>query len=180
TILRERCNIRTVVTSLGNRSAELARNPDYMLYMLDVHYLFCPGVATDLTPFFPGRTRKEEYYDALCAVLGERPTATNRLARLIPDWLDRTVTGPVRFSNTFIPIEQRFHPPDESQVHFVLTQAAAGHPLSGGDVDVLVQFVTWEVLGWHHDHRKAFQIAVGAEYFICGGKSIPRFQGTWT
>src|SRR5262249_40359204 len=27
---------------------------------------------------------------------------------------------------------------------------------------------------------KAVQIAVGAEYFICDGKSIPRFQESWT
>src|SRR5262249_13032089 len=27
---------------------------------------------------------------------------------------------------------------------------------------------------------KAVQIAVGAEYFICDGKSIPRFQPDWT
>src|SRR3954452_16654470 len=97
-LLRDRCNIRTVVTSLGNRSADPARNPDNVLFMLDAHYLFCPGVATDLTPFFAGRTTKAEYYEALASVLGERPTASERLARLLRDWLDRTVTGPVRFS----------------------------------------------------------------------------------
>src|SRR5262249_7706219 len=65
-VLRDRCNIRTVVTSLGNRSADPGRNPDDFYYMLDAHYLFCPGVATDLTPFFAGRTTKAEYYEALC------------------------------------------------------------------------------------------------------------------
>jgi glucuronate isomerase len=179
-ILRDRCNIRTVVTSLGNRSADPARNPENVLFMLDAHYLFCPGVATDLTPFFAGRTRKGEYYEALCALLGERPATTEQLARLLRDWLDRTVTGPVRFSNTFIPIEQRFLPPDEGQVRSLLAGAATGRELTDADVDALVRFVTWEVLGWHHDHHKAFQIAVGAEYFICDGKSIPRFQETWT
>ena len=51
-LLRDRCNIRTVVTSLGNRSADPARNPGNVLFMLDAHYLFCPGGATDLEPFF--------------------------------------------------------------------------------------------------------------------------------
>lgn len=179
-LLRDRCKIRTVVTSLGNRSDDPARNPESFLFMLDAHYLFCPGVATDLTPFFAGRTTKREYYEALCALFGERPSTDVQLQRLLHDWLDRTVTGRVRFSNTFLPIEQRFQPPDASQVHFVLTQAAAGHELSGGDVDVLVRFVTWHVLGWHHENKKAFQMAVGAEYFICDGKSIPRFQEHWT
>jgi glucuronate isomerase len=179
-VLRDRCRIETVVTSLGNRSADPSKNPDYVLYMLDAHYLFCPGVATDLTPFFAGRTKKGEYYEALSEALGERPTTTERLARLLNDWLDRTVTGPVRFSNTFLPIEQRFLPPDEAHAQFVLTQAAEDWDLTDSDVDALVRFVTWQVLGWHHENRKAFQIAVGAEYFICDGKSIPRFQETWT
>jgi glucuronate isomerase len=179
-VLRDRCRIETVVTSLGNRSADPSKNPDYVLYMLDAHYLFCPGVATDLTPFFAGRTEKGEYYDALSEVLGERPTTTERLARLLNDWLDRTVTGPVRFSNTFLPIEQRFLPSDEARAQFVITQAAEDWDLTDADVDALVRFVTWQVLGWHHENRKAFQIAVGAEYFICDGKSIPRFQETWT
>jgi glucuronate isomerase len=179
-VLRDRCHIETVVTSLGNRSADPSKNPDYVLYMLDAHYLFCPGVATDLTPFFAGRTRKDEYYEALSQVLGERPTSTERLAKLLNDWLDRTVTGPVRFSNTFIPIEQRFLAPDEAHAQFVLNQASDDWDLTDDDIDALVRFVTWQVLGWHHENRKAFQIAVGAEYFICDGKSIPRYQETWT
>jgi glucuronate isomerase len=178
-VLRDRCNIRTVVTSLGNRSDDPTRNPDHILFMLDAHYLFCPGVATDLSPFFDGRTTKAEYYDALAQVLGERPSATDRLRHLLFDWLDRTVTGPVRFTNTFIPIEQRFLPPDETRVGAILARAAGSQP-SDADIDALVRFVTWQVLAWHHENRKALQIAVGAEYFICDGKSIPRFQETWT
>ena len=42
-----------------------SKNPDYFYYMLDAHYLFCPGVATDLEPFFVGRTTKGEYFEAL-------------------------------------------------------------------------------------------------------------------
>jgi glucuronate isomerase len=180
TLLRDRCNIRTVVTSLGNRGADPSRDPANFLYMLDAHYLFCPGVATDLTPFFAGRTTKAAYYEALAQVLGERPGEPEQLQRLLFDWLDRTVTGPVRFSNTFLPIEQRFGPPEPAVTRLALSQAAAGKPLGDDDIDALVRFVTWQVLAWHHDHRKAFQIAVGAEYFICDGKSIPRFQETWT
>jgi glucuronate isomerase len=137
-VLLDRCNIRTVVTSLGNRSAEPGRNPDFVLSMLDAHYLFCPGVATDLTPFFVGRTTKAEYYEALAQVLGERPATLEQLQRLLYDWLDRTVAGPVRFSNTFLPIEHRFTPPDLAETRLVLSQAAAAKPLSDGDIDTLV------------------------------------------
>lgn len=175
TVLHDRCNIRAFVTSLGNKSADPSKNPDDAFFMLDAHYLFCPGVATDLEPFFVGRMTKGAYYEALSSLFdGERPSTTERLERLLKDWLDRTITGRVRFSNTFIPIEQRFSPPDPSRARRALTHAAES------DVDALVRFVSWKVLEWHHENRKAFQIAVGAEYFICDGKSIPRFQETWT
>lgn len=179
-VLTDRCNIRKFVTSLGNASADPAKNRSNVLFMLDAHYLFCPGVATDLTPFFTGRTRKIEYYDALTQILGEPVGTTQRLSRLLLGWLDSTVRDRVRFSNTYIPIHQRFGPPDVERVDFLLNQAAHGGELSEPDIDDLTRFVTWTVLGWHHDHRKAFQIAVGAEYFICDGKSIPRFMEHWT
>lgn len=179
-VLHDRCNIKTVVTSLGNRSADASNNPDHFLYMLDAHYLFCPGVATDLEPFFVGRTTKAEYYQALSQVLGEQPATTERLGKLLRDWLETTISGPVRFTNTFLPIEQRFLPPDLTRTATILQQCAQGKTPSDVDIGALVRFVTWEVLGWHHDHQKAFQIAVGAEYFICDGKSIPRFQESWT
>ncbi len=179
-VLRERCNIRAVVTSLGNRSDDPARNPDDVFYMLDAHYLFCPGVATDLTPFFPGRTTKAEYVEGLTAILGATPGSATQLDRGLRDWLDRTVTGRVKFSNTYIPIEQRFGAPDAAAVDAALAEAGRGRPLSEAQIDDLVRAVTWSTLGWHDDHRKAFQIAVGAEYFICDGKSIPRFQPDWT
>ncbi|MFO0959452.1 MAG: hypothetical protein U0800_18795 [Isosphaeraceae bacterium] len=176
----QRCNIRKVVTSLGNRSADPARNRGDFLYMLDAHYLFCPGVATDLEPFFNGRSTKGEYHDALVSILGEAPGSADRLESGLRDWLDRTVTGPVRFTNTYIPIEQRFVEPDRAAADAILARAARGQSPSDSEIDELVKLVTWTVLGWHHDHRKAFQIAVGAEYFICDGKSIPRFQQDWT
>jgi glucuronate isomerase len=179
-VLSERSHVRTIVTSLGNRGGGEAAFVGDAYFMLDAHYLFCPGVATDLQPFFDGRTTKGEYYEALSLALGERPATPEQLERRLLDWLDRTVTGRVRFSNTFIPIEQRFGPPDASRVRAALGRAAAGEPLDDAAIDHLVRAVTWTVLAWHHEHRKAFQIAVGAEYFICGGKSIPRFQETWT
>jgi glucuronate isomerase len=180
-VLRERCNIRTVVTSLGNRSETPVPLTDHVYYMLDAHYLFCPGVATDLEPFFAGRHARAEYYEALCSIAeGDHPRNTGELAEILTRWLDQTVRGDVRFTNTFIPIEQRFLEPDLSEADRALAHAVDGRVLSDAGIDALVRFVTWTVLQWHHDHRKAFQIAVGAEYFICDGKSIPRFQPTWT
>ncbi len=180
-VLRDRCNVRWVVTSLGNKSADESKNPDFVSFMLDAHYLFCPGVATDLEPFFVGRTRKAEYGNALFTLLGnEWPTSSERMERVVGEWLDRTVTGKTTFTNTFIPIEQRFGPIDESRVSAALNRGPGDPDMADADVDALSRFVSRAVLRWHHDHKKAVQIAVGAEYFICDGKSIPRFQETWT
>ncbi|QDV33059.1 hypothetical protein [Tautonia plasticadhaerens] len=179
-VLRDRCNIRTFVTSLGNRGEASSPAAADALFMLDAHYLFCPGVATDLEPFFTGRHVKQEYVEALFQVLGDRPGTAEALKQGLFDWLDRTVTGPVRFTNTFIPIEQRFRKPDEPQVRLALSKAADDATISEQEIDAITHFVTWSLLEWHHQHGKAVQIAVGAEYFICDGKSIPRFQPEWT
>ncbi len=178
--LRDRSNIRAVVTSLGNRGRESARVTDEVYYMLDLHYLFCPGVATDLTPFFEGRTTRGAYPDALRSILGELPATPSALDTAIRDWLDATVTGPTRFSNTFLPIETRFEEPEPGATAAALALAARGQTLMEAQIDALVRAVSWSALSWHHDRAIALQIAVGAEYFICGGKSIPRFDPHWT
>jgi glucuronate isomerase len=180
-VLRKKCRIQVAVTSLGNQSKiAFGRHADWLQFMLDAHYLFCPGVATDLEPFFSHRIDKNDYPEALKSILGDLPRDCRAIDKDIRDWLDRTVTGRVRFSNTFIPIETRFREPDAQAVDAALLRASRGKSLSSGEIDELVSAVSWSVLGWHDDHRKAFQIAVGAEYFICDGKSIPRFQETWT
>ena len=179
-VLRERCNIRTFVTSLGNRGDASSTVADDAYFMLDAHYLFCPGVATDLEPFFSGRTEKRDYHAALREILGQEPGSADQLKAALHDWLDRTVAGRVRFSNTFIPIEQRFRRPEPSEIDAILARMAVDDDPREADVDALVDYVAWSVLEWHHEHRKAVQIAVGAEYFICEGKSIPRFQENWT
>ncbi|GIW88311.1 MAG: hypothetical protein KatS3mg108_2635 [Isosphaeraceae bacterium] len=180
-LLGGRCGIETIVTSLGNAGPEPAAGEIAVRFMLDLHYLFCPGVATDLTPFFVGRTRREEYYEALTELFeGERVGTASRLERRLRDWLEATVVGPVRFSNTFLPIEARFEPPDRAAAEAALHRAALGHGLSDDEIEAIRRLVTWTVLEWHDDRRKAFQIAVGAEYFICDGKSIPRFDPSWT
>ena len=179
-ILGDLCHVETFVTSLGNKGSDPVMPPADVRFMLDAHYLVCPGVATDLLPFFPGRTSKLEYYDALVSILGDRVSTPEALSRALLDWLDATVRDDVRFTNAFLPIEARFVAPDDAATARVLSRAAKGGDMDSDDVDTLVRAVTWTLLEWHHEHRKAFQIAVGAEYFICDGKSIPRFQETWT
>jgi hypothetical protein len=175
-VLKDRCNIETFVTSLGNSSADPSGNPPESRFMLDAHYLLCPGVATDLEPYFVNRTKKSEYLDAITSILGELPGSPQRLDIGIKQWLDSVYARGVRFTNTFIPIETRFRQGDATAVAKALNDRNAGD----SELNELIAAVTWSVLSWHHENRKAFQIAVGAEYFICDGKSIPRFQQNWT
>jgi glucuronate isomerase len=179
-VLRERCNVRAVVTGLGQRSADPGREPDDVSFRLDAHALFCPGVATESAPGVVGRARKADYYEALRDLFGEPPASTHQLQRLLGDWLDRTLTGRVRFTSTFVPIEQRFRPPDETRVNTVLARCADDWPLDDGDADLLAQFISWRILAWHHERRKAVQLAVGAGPLLDDGTSIPRFQEAWT
>lgn len=185
-VLTQKARVDLFVTSLGNRSrgadpaAAEAELGAVTRYMLDAHYLFCPGVATDLDPFFTGRHTKGEYHAALTQIFQAEPRDCAHLAALTGAWLDKVVTGQVRFTNTFLPIEKRFSKPDEAAVSRLLARTAGGVALGDAEVDVLANAVAWNVLAWHHENRKAFQIAVGAEYFICGGKSIPRFEANWS
>ncbi len=178
-VLRDRAGIVHHVTSLGNASEVGRERPDHVEFMLDLHYLFCPGVATDLTPFFQGRTTRAAYLDALETVFATELGSSQQLTTAVADWLDQTVQGPVRFSNTFLPIEQRFAAPDSGRVDAILSRGGPRDGLTDEEIDELVAAVTWAILGWHHEHRKALQIAVGAEYFICDGKSIVRAQESW-
>jgi glucuronate isomerase len=185
-VLKDRCNLQAVATSLEHRSADPAKNPDSVRFLIDATPLLCPHSAEHLPspPRDGGGATRETYFARLATLLGERPATPARLARLVRDWLDRTMTGPVRFTSAEVPIERRVTPPDESQVHFVLTQAAAGRDLSGVEADALARFVTWELLAWHHDNRKAFQWIVGPSTIVSGDPAFvpahPRYQERWT
>jgi glucuronate isomerase len=177
-VLQDRSKITTVITSLGNRSTDPAHNADYFDYRLDTYYLFSPGVNTEREPtFFDCRTR-DEYYPTLESVLGERPTTTKQLERLLFDWLDRTVTGRVRYTNTFLSIERRIFG-DEAHAQFVLNQASDDWDISEAEANWLSNYVSWIILKWHHENKKPIRIAVGAQPSFLEGKSIPRFQETW-
>lgn len=183
-LLKERCNLQAVATSLEHRSADPGKNPESVRFLIDATPLVDPHSTATPPSRGAGGPARQLYFARLTSLLGESPATTARLARLVRDWLDRTLTGPVRFTSAVVPIEHRITPPDESQAHFVLTQATAGHDLSGGEADALARFVTWELLAWHHDNRKAFQWIVGPLAATLGDHTHtplhPRYQERWT
>ena len=181
TVLRDRCNIRTVVTSLGNRSADPARTPTR------------PVHARRPLPVLPRRRHRPDALlrgpDHQGRILrgplpGPRRSARHHRAATARSCTTGS-TGRSR-AGSGSPTRSSRSSSDSCRLTSPHTRAALNRrrrtagPLADADVDALARFVSWEVLAWHHENRKAFQIAVGAEYFICDGKSIPRFQETWT
>ena len=171
-VLRDRCNIRTAVTGYLDLGADPSNAPVNVLFSLDVDGISLAGVAD--------RTRKRLYFESLSSLFGDRPSTTERLTRLLHDWLDLTLTGPVRFTRTSLTAGQSLLPPDESHAQFVLTQVSDDWEVNDADTDALTRFVTWQVLAWHHDHRKAVQLFVGAEDVLVDGPRAQRSQESWS
>ncbi len=111
--------------------------------------------------------------------MGERPTTTAQLERLVFDWLDRTVTGRVRFTSAFLPIDRRFFRPDVSAAQAALEGARVDRTIPTPDAAPLAKFVTWSILKWHHENRRTLALALGAEHFPMERVGLPRFQETW-
>jgi glucuronate isomerase len=175
TVLRDRSKITTVVTKLGNKSTDPSKNPDSFYYRLDALELIRPDFSSAVA-----LTTNNDYFASLEELLGERPTTTERLERLIFDWLDRTITGRVRFTSLVLPIEHRFSPPDEAHAQFVLSQASDDREISEKEANWLAGFVSWSILKWHHDNKKAVQLAIRADDWGESKKNLPRSEGTWS
>lgn len=182
-VVADRAGVATVVTSLGNAGSAQGSGPlgaTGVKFSLDVDYLFCPGVATDLEPFFGGRRTAEEYVPALAALIGDFTEDSAALQGRLWDWLDGVVSGDVRFCSTSLPIDRRFRQPDTVTLRAALRCAARGVELSDAERHALNDFFVWSLLGWAHERKKAVQIAVGSETDpALGGKGLPRFQESW-
>jgi glucuronate isomerase len=179
-VLVARSNIRAVVTSIDNGPNEVAGTSHFYHYRFDGHDLFASGVSASRFRESGGLPRKSQYYERLCSrFAGERPSTTESLRKRLRDWLDATITNRVSCFSVLLPVEYRFGLSDESHVELILGQADDDWDITESDVDVLVRFVTWEVLGWHDDHRKTIQLAVGDAFLQGADRAVPRFQDTW-
>ena len=167
----ERANLRTVVNALPADPALATKARPTDLYRLDLTGLTVAGVACDHATL--GDVKKPVYFETLCERLGRRPATTGQLDQAVRDWLDRTVTGPVRFASTFLPADRRILPPDESHAQFVLNQVGDEWEVGEADVDGLARFVTWSVMGWLHENKKSLQVLVGSE------RGLPRAPSSW-
>lgn len=180
-LLREQSNFRAFATNAANQGSDPAQIPANLFHWLDVTSLVAPALGEESAPDAADASPTDpNYYDALCALLGDRPNRTERLATLIGDWLGRTVTGSVRFTHARLPIDRGFSDPDEAHAQFVLTQYADDWDPADIDTEALAHYVTWQIFAWHHENRKPLQLAFGLEPPRGGHRRLPRFREDWS
>jgi glucuronate isomerase len=142
-VLRDRSNIRAVVTESGSRGDATADLTDAVFHRLEI-----PGGFGS-----PG---------ALAATLGAVPAGAAALDRAVRDWLDRALAGPVRFACLALPGKDHVGAPDGPALDAALRRAAAGAELADAEAAAIARGVLWSLLGWHHDAGRALQLAVSA------------------
>lgn len=160
TVLQDRGNIRTVVTS---RSEGSQPGPADVVLRLDLDALFAPG----------------ESVEALGQTLGEVPSSSQKLRQLVFDWLGRALTGSVRVSSVVLPVTTRFATPDAHAMDALLGRLAKREQPSEVDRSALANAVAENVFAWHDENARTLQLRVGAERCSVDGKSLPRAQEGW-
>lgn len=175
----QKANLSRFATSVGNASKTGKERSQFGL-MVDLHYLFWPAGATDLLPWFGEFAGNEtRYLEALEKIGGCSIASIKDVRQALQNFMTGINKGRVKFFNTFVPIEFRFRKVDDSTAERALKAFKKSKGHSKQDLEILVSFVTWQILELLNELDATFQIAVGAEYFICGGRSISRFESTW-
>jgi hypothetical protein len=175
----QKANLNRFATSVGNASKTGKERNNFSL-MVDLHYLFWPAGATDLLPWF-GEFAGDEtrYLEALEKIGGCSIVSIKDVRQALQYFITGVNNDRVKFFNTFVPIEFRFCKVDDSTAEHALQAFKKSKGRSKQDLEILVSFVTWHILEILNELNTTLQIAVGAEYFICGGRSISRFESTW-
>ncbi len=175
----KKANLVQFGTSAGNASKVGKERSDFVL-MADLHYLFWPAGATDNTPWFTQFQLDEtRYLDAIESVGGKEIATAADLRDCIQTFLHSIYRGRIKYFNAFLPIEFRFVPVEDSEAARAIVEFRKTKGKSRQAIDTLRQFVTWTILQTLNELHTTLQLAVGAEYFICGGRSISRFESTW-
>lgn len=177
--LLKRSNIVKLVTSVGNQS-KIGKGRDDFDLMVDLHYLFWPSGSTDNSPWFkPFELDQTRYIEAIEFIGGKTTVCANDIKYCIEHFLHRVYQGRVKFFNAFLPIYFRFEAIDDLLAEKALSEFRQAGGNSNEAVKILTKYVTWEILKVLNGMKATLQLAVGAEYFVCGGRSLSRFESTW-
>lgn len=170
--------IKKFVTSLGNSDDHLRR--DDFLLMADLHYLFNPYMALDLDPWFPEFHKDSGRYLEALEKIGKREIFDSKgVCESIEYFLSSVYTGRVKYFNCVIFADFFFGLPDYTVVDGIISKMKKGEKTCKKDIDVLIQYTTWNILKVLNDLKATLQICTGAEYQICGGRSLSRYNQEW-
>lgn len=175
----EKTHISQFVTGAGNESSLGNKRSNFDI-MAELNYICWPTGSTDNLPWFGEFALDDTKYIAALEKVGEiKINSAKDLRYAIDHFLRSLNCGRIKFYSTYLPIDFRFESVDDSAVNEALANYKKSDGRSKKDLDVLVHFVTWSMLETLNDIKTTLQIAVGAEYFICGGRSLSRFEPTW-
>ncbi|MBI1324119.1 hypothetical protein GC170_13165 [bacterium] len=156
-ILHERCRIERIACDLGNRSTGV--NPATAEDNLGVQVNYFWDATRLLSVDHPSKNAerhvtKPAYTSILETTIGSRPASLAALNRGVGDFLDRTVTGQVRFINARISTRIRLEPADSGAIDSLLARESGGVPLTDDETDQIGSAVGAAIFAWAHEHRR--------------------------
>lgn len=175
----KKANIETFVTGAGNASTKGNERADFNL-MVELNYLCWPTGSTDNLPWFGEfALDNTRYLDAIAKVGEMEVNSAKDIKSALNHFLTTVLNGRIKFFSTYLPIDFRFVPIDEATADQAVVDYKKSNGESKKDLNLLNQYVTWSILEVLNEIKTTLQVAVGAEYFICGGRSLSRFESTW-
>ena len=175
----KKTNIKKFVTSVGNATRTGAVRPDFGL-MVDLHYLFNPSMALDVYPWFGDYYKDEtKYLDALEKIGGRPVRCARDINAALEAFLVPLISGRTRYFNVVIFSEFLFALPDAVDVDRIVDRNSKGMELSSDEMKTLVAYTTWNILKILDSMRATLQICAGAEYQVCGGRSLSQYRHDW-
>lgn len=175
----DKTRIKKFVTSVGNASKYGNAKKNFDL-MVDLHYLFNPSMAVDLDPWFTEFYKDEtKYLEALGKIADKRILNSNDIIEGLEHFVNENYKERAKYFNTVIFVEFRFMEIDKSDIDIIIERWNKGFTPSEKEMNLLICFVTWNILRILDSLKSTFQICIGAEYQICGGRSVSRYDTTW-
>jgi len=156
-ILSERCRIDRIACDLSGRSKGV--NPSTAEDALGVSVSYHWNATGLLSVEHPSKNAerhvtKPAYTKTLESTIGLRPGSLEALNRGIYDYLDRTITGQVRFLSARISTKIRLEPADSNAIDTLLARESGGVPLTDDETDQIASAVGSAIFAWAHENRR--------------------------
>lgn len=156
-ILNERCRIDRISCDLGNRSNGV--NPATAEDKLGIQVNYYWNATGLLSVEHPSKNAdrhvtRPAYTSILEATIGTRPGSLAALNRGVWDYLDRTISGQVRYLNARNSTKIRLEPADSATIDKLLARESGGVPLTDDETDQVASAVGSAIFAWAHEHRR--------------------------